>query len=262
MSQNTDPLKISAVIITYNEEACIDRCLSSLNDIADEIIVVDSFSTDKTEEICKKHNVRFFQNPFAGYRDQKNYALNLASNSHIIALDADEALSEELRKSVLEVKKNWKYEGYYFRRRNFFCGRWIKHSTWYPDKQLRLFISGKGKFGELNFHEKFIMSNGQKIETLDGDLYHWTASSREEFVEKMEKYAVVGAKEYHKAGRKANFFTPYVHYIWGFFRAYFISRGFLDGIDGYLICSTYARSSFLKYKNLRKFNKNGSTQDH
>ena len=127
--------KISAVIITYNEELFIDKCLASLKGVADEIVVVDSFSTDTTEEICKKHNVRFIKHAFEGFRDQKNFALQLASYKNILSLDADEALSDQLRKSILAVKDKWEYDGYVFNRRSNYCGTWINHSEWYPDRQ-------------------------------------------------------------------------------------------------------------------------------
>ncbi len=249
--------EISAVIITYNEENLIGKCLSSLEGIADEIIVVDSFSTDRTEEICRDFNVRFIKRAFGGYMDQKNYALKLATYKKIISLDADEALSDALRKSVLAVKKNWNYDGYFFRRRNFFNGKWIKHAGWYPDKQLRLFISDSGKFGKLNFHEKFILENGSRVKTLDGDLLHWTTSSYEEFFEKVNRYAQLGAQEYFKAGIKSNILTPFIHSIWGFIRSYIIELGFLDGKEGFCICSRYSGSVFSKYSILRKLNKAG-----
>lgn len=252
--------KISAVIITYNEEEFIDKCLSSIDGVADEIVVVDSFSTDKTEEICKKYNVKFIKHEFQGYKDQKNFALRQATYKNVLSLDADEALSERLQKSILAVKENWKYDGYFFNRRNNYCGKWIKHSEWYPNKQLRLFYSDKGQFGELNIHERFIMSNGEKVGRLKGDLLHWACISLEDHQRRMNKYSLIGAQEYHKAGRKANVFTPYIHYIWGFFRSFIIKGGFLDGRDGFLICSIYAKSALNKYKKLRLLNKNGVSQ--
>jgi glycosyltransferase involved in cell wall biosynthesis len=247
--------KISAVIITYNEEQFIEKCLESLNGIADEIVVVDSFSTDATEEICKKYNARFIKHPFEGYRDQKNYALHLATNKNILSLDADEALSDRLRESILAIKDKWTHDGYRFNRRSNYCGKWIKHSEWYPDKQLRLFYSDHGQWGELNLHEKFIMSNGASIGHLKGDLLHWPVTSRQDHIDKMARYSILGAEEYSKAGKKANLFTPYIHLIWGFFRSYVIRLGFLDGYDGFRICSLYAKSSFNKYRRLRILNK-------
>jgi glycosyltransferase involved in cell wall biosynthesis len=248
--------EISAVIITYNEELFIDKCLASLNGIADEIIVVDSFSTDATEEICRKYNVRFLKHGFEGYKDQKNYATGLASYKNILSLDADEALSDMLRESILAIKGQWEYDGYLFSRRNNYCGKWIRHSASYPDRQLRLFYSDKGKWGDLNLHERFIMNKGARIKKLKGDLLHWPYSSPQDHLDKMSKYSMIGAEEYHKAGRKASPLTPYIHSIWGFIRSYIIKAGFLDGREGYIICSTYAKSAFNKYKKLRQLNKN------
>lgn len=254
--------KISAVIITYNEELFIEKCLASLDGIADEILVVDSFSTDSTEEICKKYNVRFIKHPFEGFRDQKNFALQLATYKNILSLDADEALSDQLRESILAIKDKWEYAGYRINRRNYFCGTWIKHSEWYPDRQLRLFNSNHGKWGELNLHEKFRMSNGSTIGKLKGDLLHWPYISLQDHINKMNKYSQIGAREYNKAGRKANLFTPYIHLIWGFFRSYILKGGFLDGHYGYIICTHYAKSSFNKYKKLRILNKASASSQH
>lgn len=243
--------KISAVIITYNEEMFINKCLASIEGLVDEIIVVDSFSVDSTEEICKKYNARFIKHKFEGYRDQKNFALQFASYKNILSLDADEALSNELRESILIIKDNWEYNGYYVNRRNYYCGQWIRHSHWYPDKQLRLFNSDSGKWGDLNLHERFKMSNGDKVGTLKGDLVHWPYSTYQEHVDKMHKFSLIAAEEFHKAGKKATIFTPYIHLIWGFLRTYIIKLGFLDGRNGFLICSLYASATFKKYNNLR-----------
>jgi glycosyltransferase involved in cell wall biosynthesis len=249
--------KISAVIITYNEEALIEKCLASIDGIADEIVVVDSFSTDATEDICKKYNARFIKHKFEGYRDQKNYAIRLATYKNILSLDADESLSDTLRESILKIKDKWDYDGYRFNRRSNFCGTWINYSEWYPDRQLRLFHADDGKWGVLNLHEKFIMSNGASIGKLKGDLLHWSFTSYEDHEDKMIRYTQIGAEEFHKAGKKANIFTPYIHLIWGFLRSYIIKGGFLDGRNGYRICSLYARSAFNKYRKLMDLNNNG-----
>jgi len=249
--------KISAVIITYNEEAFIEKCLASIDGIADEIVVVDSFSTDSTEDICKKYNARFIKHKFEGYRDQKNYAIRLATYKNILSLDADEALSDTLRESILKIKDKWDFDGYRFNRRSNFCGTWINYSEWYPDRQLRLFHSDDGNWGELNLHEKFMMSNGASIGKLKGDLLHWPFTSYEDHKDKMSRYSQIGAEEFYKAGKKANIFTPYIHLIWGFLRSYIIKGGFLDGRNGYRICSLYAKSSFNKYRKLRQLIING-----
>jgi len=247
--------QISAVIITFNVEAFIERCLESLSGVADEIIVVDSYSTDSTQEICSRHNVRFIAHTFNGYRDQKNYALSLTTYYHVLSLDADEALSEELKKSILAIKENWKYDGYKFNRLNNYCGQWIRHSKWYPDKQLRLFDSKKCKWGGFNIHEKVLMEKGSRVHKVKGNLLHWAYSSSEEHIEKIQKYSTIAANEYYKAGRKAGPFTAVLHYSWSFFSSFILLLGFLDGYKGYLVCSITAYSSYLKYVKLRKLQK-------
>ena len=249
--------KISAVIITMNEEKLIEQCLQSLDNVADEVIVVDSYSTDFTEQICKKYNVRFVQHEFTGFMDQKNFSLTLASYPYILSLDADEALSEELRESILSVKNNLKYDGYRFSRLSNYCGQWIRHSAWYPDRQLRLFKAEKGEWGIINVHETFNMNHDSKIGKLKGDILHWPFTSESDLVEKIKKYSDIAANEYFKSGKKVWFSTPAVHMIWRFFQTYFIRLGFLDGRNGYVICKTGAYSSFLKYHKLRKLSREG-----
>ena len=132
-------IKLSALIITLNEERNIKKCLESLVDIVDEIVVVDSYSTDNTKAICNKFKVTLIEQEFLGYVTQKNFALKKASHDHIVSLDGDESLSEELQKSILNLKENWTHDGYYCNRFNNFCGQWIKHSDWYPNRKLRVF---------------------------------------------------------------------------------------------------------------------------
>lgn len=249
--------KLSAVIITYNAELLIDRCLTSLGDIADEIIVVDSSSKDSTEKVCKKYNVRFVQHEFTGFKDQKNFSLTLASHKYILSLDADEALSEDLKKSLLEIKNDLRFEGYFVNRLSNFCGQWIRHSGWYPDRQLRLFNKEMGKWGPINVHENFRMIAGIKTGRLKGDLLHWPYSSVEDYADKIEAYSDIAAREYCKDGKKVFFFTPFIHMIWRFIMTYFFRLGFLDGRYGYVICSMGAKSSFLKYSKLRKLIREG-----
>jgi glycosyltransferase involved in cell wall biosynthesis len=251
--------KISAVIITYNEELFIEKCLESIKDVADEIIVVDSFSTDSTEEICKKFNVRFVKNSFGGFRDQKNFALSLATNRYILSIDADEALSENLRKSILRLKQNLDADGYLFNRLSNFCGQWINHSGWYPDRQLRLFNKEKGKWGGYNVHEKIELAEDSKIRRMKGDLLHWPCSSKTDYTEKMEKYSDIAAFELHLAGKKSDPFKPLFHMAWRFFVTYIVRGGFLDGKNGYFICYSDSSYSYLKYMKLRKINRTGAS---
>jgi glycosyltransferase involved in cell wall biosynthesis len=248
---------ISAVIIAMNAAEHIDRCLRSLDDIADEIVVVDSFSTDATQEICKKYNVKFFQHPFTGFMDQKNYALSLASNNYILSLDADEALSKELLGSLLAVKNNLRYDGYYFNRLNHYCGKQIRHSGWYPDRQMRLFNREKGRWGPYNVHETFRMNPGSSKGKLKGDLLHWPYSSEKDFSQKTKYYSEIAATEYLRAGKKTWLLDPLIHMVWRFLLTYIFRSGFLDGRNGFAICIKGAWSSWYKYTKLRKLRKEG-----
>jgi glycosyltransferase involved in cell wall biosynthesis len=199
---------ISAIIITFNEALSIERCLSSLDGVADEIVVVDSFSTDATEEVCRRFNTRFIQHPFEGYVEQKNYALSMAVYPYVLSLDGDEALSDELKKSILRIRDNPELDGYYFNRLNNFCGKWMRYSKWYPDRHLRLFNSSKGKWVGPNPHDRFMLNPGCKTTRLKGDLLHWSCDSIEEFFNKIKSFSEISAKEYFKKGKKA---TVYIH---------------------------------------------------
>jgi glycosyltransferase involved in cell wall biosynthesis len=244
--------QLSAVIITFNEEQYIETCLVSLKKVADEIIVVDSFSTDRTEEICNRHNVKFIKHKFEGYVEQKNFALTQASFPHVLSLDADEAVGDEAIKSILKVKEAFNFDGYIFNRSNNYCGHWLKHSRSYPDKQLRLFDTRKGKWKGPNPHDRFILEKGSKSCKIKGDILHWNFESYEEHIEKMNKFSTIGALEAYKAGKKSGRFTASIHSFWSFFRSYFLYLGILDGYDGYISCSIAAYGSFMKYAKLRR----------
>ncbi|MDQ1297359.1 MAG: hypothetical protein QG611_1341 [Bacteroidota bacterium] len=247
--------KISAVIITLNEEKFIEQCLRSLAGVADEIIVVDSFSTDSTEKICKGFNVKFHRHAFTGFMDQKNYAVTLALNNWVLSLDADEALSDELQKSILAEKDELKLDGYYFNRLNNFCGQWIRHSAWYPDRQLRLFNREKGMWGPINVHETFNMLPGSTTGRLKGDILHRAHESAAELTGKINSYSGIAAEEYFKAEKKVSLFSPVLHFIWRFVVTFFFHLGFLDGKNGLVVCYLGALSSYLKYSKLRKLNR-------
>lgn len=251
---------LSAVIITFNEQEYIETCLSSLQGIADEILVVDSFSTDSTEAICNRFNVRFVKHSFEGYFEQKNYALSLASFPLVLSLDGDEAVSEELKKSILEVKKNCNYDGYRFNRRHNYCGKWLRFSRWYPDRQLRLFNRDKARWAGPNPHDKIVMDKESTIKWIKGDLLHWNYSSYEDHVDKINRFSTIAARTYFSEGKKAGPLSPPFHYAWSFFRSYILNAGFLDGYPGYICCSITAYSSFLKYAKLRRLIKEYQNQ--
>lgn len=245
-------VQISAVIITFNEERNIGRCLTSLVDIADEIVVVDSYSTDNTEEIAKKFKIRFIQHPFEGHIQQKNFALDQCSYPHVLSLDADEVLSDRLRQSILKVKENWVHDGYYFNRLTNYCGKWIYHCNWYPDRKLRLWNREKGRWGGENPHDKVIMDSGADIHYIHGDLLHYSYYSIGQHVEQIQKFtSIMAAGKYRDKKYPAIpvlLFKP----IWKFFRGYFLKLGFLDGYYGLVICTMSAYATFLKYVKARE----------
>lgn len=244
--------KISAVIIAFNEEVYIEQCIRSVSEVADEIVVVDSFSADRTREICLSLGVRFIEHPFEGYRDQKNFALTQASFDYILSLDADEALSPQLEKSILLAKKNLKYDGYKFNRLNNYCGNWIYHTNLSPECKIRLFNRKKAQWGGLNIHETVTLTNPRSVTFLKGNLLHWLYDSYEESVLKMNTYTTIIANEYFGKGLKTSSIRLLVSPIWRFIHSYFLKAGFLDGYDGFIVSRLLATTCFLKYVKLRK----------
>lgn len=247
---NTMP-KLSVVVITYNEEKNIGRCLNSVTDLADDIVVIDSFSTDSTEEIVKSFNGRFIQHEFEGYIQQKNWAITQAKYPHILSLDADEVLSERLKESVRNAKANWKYDGYYFNRLTNYCGKWIHHTSWYPARKLRLWDSRKGKWGGTNPHDKFKLQKGSSRKFLKGDLYHYSYYSINEHINQINKFSSIVAEAYFAENRRVSYFNIILNPLWRIFRDFFIKLGFLDGFYGLVISSMAAYETFLKYIKLK-----------
>ena len=243
---------LSAVIITYNEEEHLEKCLASLVDVCDEIIVVDSFSTDNTEEICRHYNVNFIQHKFEGYIEQKNFAIQQATHNYILSLDGDEALSDELKESILEIKTHWDHDGFYSSRLNNYCGQWIKHSDWYPDKKLRLFKKGSGEWRGINPHDSYQLKNDKKKGVLAGDIYHWIYRDYDEHKEKVENFSSIASKAYFKLGIKSTYFKIIFRPSWAFFKSYFLRLGILDGKNGYRISKQSFIVTFLKYQKLYK----------
>jgi glycosyltransferase involved in cell wall biosynthesis len=191
-------IKLSGVIITFNEEEKIRKCIESLEPVCDEILVVDSLSTDKTKSICEEKKVKFITNEFQGHIQQKNFAKHEAKYDYIISLDADEQLDKEAQKSILQIKNNWSESGYYFNRLNNYCGKWIKYGSWYPDLKLRLWDRRSGEWGGINPHDKFIINNNDKTRTLKGYILHYTADSKEQYLKQMKYFSEVAAKAYLK----------------------------------------------------------------
>ncbi|MBA7612330.1 hypothetical protein ES703_19566 [subsurface metagenome] len=253
MSQSA---KISAVVITFNEEKDIGRCLDSLKGVADEIVVVDSFSTDKTEQICINKGVQFFKNPFNGHIEQKNYAMSQAEYDYILSLDADEALSEELKKSILEAKNNWEYDGYSFNRLTNYCGKWIRYCGWYPDEKLRLWDRKKGHWGGINPHDRVIMDKGSSVSRLPGDLFHFSYHTIRQHISQINSFSDIAAQAAYESGRRSNLILDILlNPLFTFAKKYLIKLGFLDGYAGFVISVNTSYGKFLKYVKLRELNK-------
>ncbi|WP_298761031.1 glycosyltransferase family 2 protein [uncultured Psychroserpens sp.] len=248
-------IKISGVIITFNEERNIENCITSLIDVVDEILVVDSYSTDRTKAICEHHNVRFIEQEFLGYIEQKNFALGQAAFDYVVSLDGDESLSEQLQKSIINLKTNWKFDGYYCNRFNNFCGQWIKYSDWYPNKKLRVFDRRKAAWKGINPHDEVQLHETSKTGHLKGDILHLTYQSYSEFNQKTEHFSTIAAKSYYDLGKKAPVWKIMFNPFWAFFKSYFLRLGFLDGFNGYVICKQTANITFLKYSKLRELYK-------
>lgn len=256
--------KISGVIITFNEEKFIENCLKSIADVVDEIVVVDSFSTDKTKEICLRYGARFVENKFVGFTDQKNFANNQAQYDYILSLDADEALSDELKKSIIAVKNDFVHDGYSFNRLNNYCGKWIKHSNWYPDNKIRLFNRQKAEWkGENNLHEIIVLNNPKNKGNLKGDLLHWAYDSVDEHYQKVRSYTNIAAQNSfrRKPNKKIGFTKIVLNPFWKFFKNYFIKKGFLDGYHGFVICCFASFGTFLKYVKIKELQKNNSNKN-
>ncbi len=244
--------QLSVVIITFNEERNIARCIDSIREVADDIVVVDSFSTDKTQKLCEERNVRFIHHKFDGHIEQKNWALSLAKYPFVLSLDADEAPDEELIKSIREVKENQTADGYTMNRLTNYCGKWIKHCGWYPDKKLRLFNSAKGKWGGVNPHDICQMQQHSFIIHLKGTLLHYSYYSISEHIVQANKFSDISAKGLFDRGNKSSLFKIYFSPKFKFLRDFVLKLGFLDGYYGYVICKISAHAAFLKYAKLKQ----------
>jgi glycosyltransferase involved in cell wall biosynthesis len=248
-------IKLSVVIITLNEESNIKRCLDSILTVADDIVVVDSGSTDQTVNICHRMGARVVVHPFEGHIQQKNWAITQAFYPHILSLDADEELSSKLQDEIQRVKKNWKFDGYHMNRRNNYCGTWINFSGWYPDRKLRLWDSRKGEWVGLNPHDRYQMLPGAKVSHIKGDLLHYTYKTIEQHLDQIQKFSTISAKEKFKEGKNISTPMMILRPFAVFIKKYCLKLGVLDGYAGFLISTLTAYHTFLKDIKLRELNK-------
>ena len=244
--------KLTSTIITFNEERNIGRCIDALQSISDEIIVLDSFSTDKTLDICKEKGVKVVQREWKGYSNAKNYLNQLASHEYIFSVDADEAPDETLQQSILKIKEKG-FEGVYaVNRLTNYCGKWIKHSGWYPDVKTRIFPQSISEWQGEFVHEQLVIEGNPKPTLLPGHLLHYSYYSPKEHRERADKYSELTALKMYKNGKKAGVLKPYISALGRFIAMYIIKGGFLDGKAGFQIARISAQSNIYKYKELRR----------
>ncbi len=248
-------IPLSVAIITFNEENNIARCIESAIPVADDIVVVDSFSTDDTANICKQKGARFIQHAFEGHIEQKNWAISQARHPHILSLDADEALDSVLQQSILAVKSTWKHDGYFVNRFNNYCGQWIRHTGWYPDRKLRLWDSRKGSWQGENPHDRFEMRPGATTGRLKGNLLHYSYANISDHIDQIQKFSTIAAQARFKKGKQISIPMIVMRSWLIFWKKYLLKLGILDGYHGYLISTLTAYATFLKDIKLRELQK-------
>lgn len=246
-------MKISGVIITFNEARNIARCLESLQEVCDEILVLDSFSTDATQQICQTFGVRFEQNTFEGHIQQKNEALKRASHPWVLSLDADEALSPELKQAICSLKKEQpQNSAFTFNRLTNYCGQWIHHSGWYPDTKLRLVTKADAQWGGINPHDELLPTSQLSVRHLKGDLLHYSYYTKADHFNQIAYFSTIAAKELFERRVSSSIVKITMKVMAQFIKTYFIKLGFLDGLAGWNIAVRSAYATQQKYHKLRK----------
>ena len=240
--------KLSVIIITKNEAENIRACLESVT-WADEIIVVDSGSIDATVGICRELGAQVHEHDWPGFGMQKNRALSYATNEWVFSLDADERVTADLQAQLIKAMEDGSADGFYVPRLSQFCGRFIRHSGWYPDYVLRLFKRKKGRFSDDMVHERVILEG--TAGRLTSPLLHYSYLNEADVLRKTEQYARAGALQMLKKGKRATFADAPLRAGWAFIRTYLLRLGFLDGIAGFNVAKMNARTTYLKYQQLR-----------
>jgi glycosyltransferase involved in cell wall biosynthesis len=240
-------IPVSVVIVTRNEEKNIGDALESVKDFED-IVVVDSFSEDRTVEICKKYTYRVYQHEWQGYAKQKQMAVDYAEKPWVLILDADERVTQRLKSEIMEEIKNASFSGFYIPRKNFFLDKWIRHGGWWPDYTLRLFLKDMAFIEDRKVHEKVVVKG--KVGYLKNPLEHYTYRTVSDYIKKMDRYSTLSAEELREKGVNPGLITMVVHPLSTFFKMFFLRGGFMDGIHGLILAILYSYYTFLKYLKL------------
>ncbi|MFQ6007400.1 MAG: glycosyltransferase family 2 protein [Candidatus Zixiibacteriota bacterium] len=246
-------MELSVVIITKNEERNIARCLESVK-WADEIIVIDDHSTDRTREIASRYGAQVYTIPWRGFGQAKREGVRRAQGDWILSIDADEEVSSELAGEIRRILSNGTpFAGFYLSRKTNFLGRWIHHSGWYPDPVLRLFQKKQGNFSEAAVHEKVLLDGN--VGFLKGELLHYSYPNMEHYLEKSNRYTTLGAEAAWRNGKKSRWFDIVVRPPLAFIKHYVSKQGFRDGFEGFIISVMSAVAVFVKYAKLRQLMK-------
>jgi glycosyltransferase involved in cell wall biosynthesis len=227
-------------------------------DIVDEIVVVDSLSHDETVPICQRYGARVISREFPGHIQQKNFAISQAAFPYVLSLDADEMLSRNLRRSIIQLKKLPEHvlaDAYRVKRKNHFMGRWIHYGIWLREYKIRLFKKGMAEWGGVNPHDHIIMKPGSRVQPLTGNLLHFPYHSIGEFVNQMNRFSDIAAESYLEKKQKSTLLKIIINPFWRFFRSYFLSLGFLDGLRGLFLSMMMSFYAFMKYLKLWYLNK-------
>ncbi|MBN2654250.1 MAG: glycosyltransferase family 2 protein [Nitrospirae bacterium] len=239
-------IPVSAAIITKNEEARLGRCLDSL-DFVDEVVVLDSGSKDGTVELARKKGCIVYQEDWKGYGPQKNSAIQKCRNKWVLIVDADEVIPENTKSIIANAIKSEGIQAYSVSRKNYFHDRWIKTCGWWPDRVVRLLQKESGRFVN-NVHEEWVVKG--ETTALDAFIEHYSYNNYSEMLQKMDVYSSMSAKALYESGKRVNCLAPFSHGLAMFIKAYVIRKGFLDGIDGFIISIVHSGASFLKYAKL------------
>ena len=253
-------IKISAVVITFNEEKDIGLCIRTLKTVADEIVIVDSFSKDNTKAICLKEGVKFIEHVFEGHIQQKNFALTQATHDYVLSLDADEYLSEELIASIRAIKDSGNHQAYSMNRVTGIGGRWIYSTDWYPDRKLRLWNKAVGAWGGYNPHDTVILKEGTSVLHLKGNLMHDGYEDYNDLMNKANQYARIFANA-NRNKKSSSVFKAIYKSLYTFIRNYILKWGFTSGFDGLVISCANTYYTFFKYAMLRELNKSKSQKE-
>jgi glycosyltransferase involved in cell wall biosynthesis len=249
-------MKISVVVITFNEEKRLGPALQSVREVADEIVVVDSYSTDDTLKLAKSFTDQVFRRRWTNYADQKNYADGKTAYPWILSLDADERLSPELREEILALKADEPdAAAFSMPRLTSYLGRWIRHSGWYPDRKTRLFRKDRARWEGPYVHEKLVVDG--PVRRLKGNLHHFTYRDIRDHLARINNFSTLGAQQLYAAGRKCRWYHLAVWPSVRFFRSYILRAGFLDGWAGFVIAVLHGTAFFFRYAKLKEIWKKG-----